>query len=126
MSVRVLRVHKRHAVRVPVHVVPTAAGHGDGKHPTRPHLAKPHSALLIELSAEGARVSQIDHAHFPQGRQVMLQMAGHPPLPAQVRWAHDGCIGLRLDRPLHNAELAALIALCRQDRTLPGALRAAG
>lgn len=109
VSIRILRAHRRHAVR------------------TGATLSAVPGALLIELSAEGARVSQVDHRAFAEGQRVVLEIAGQLPLGAQVRWAHDRCVGLQFDVPFHAAELAALVTACRPE-TAPdaGKLRMAG
>jgi hypothetical protein len=71
------------------------------------------SVLLIELSAEGARISGLDQRALAEGGRVTLRISGQEELGAQVRWAHDGCAGLMFDVPFHVAELAALVAACR-------------
>lgn len=109
VSIRILRAHRRHAVR------------------TGATLSAVPGALLIELSAEGARVSQVDHRAFAEGQCVVLEIAGQPPMGAQVRWAHDRCVGLQFDVPFHAADLAALVIACRP-RSVPdsGNLRMTG
>ncbi len=73
--------------------------------------------LLIELSQEGCRISNIGSEAFAFEELVEVRVDGWVPLCGHVRWRHDGMVGLRLSQALHQGELADLIHFCR---TPPG------
>lgn len=100
MSVLVIRAHKRFAVC------------------RRARLRKPgrrfEEGLLIELSLDGCRVSNLSGVAFALDQQVVLRIDGAQPLDARVRWlGAGGTAGLRFLRPLHVPALDQLIRLCR-------------
>ena len=101
MTVLTIRAHKRYAVRQPV------------------RLAAPDDqavgGLLIELSAEGCRISNLGGAEFSVGERVAVHVDGIS-LPGRIRWAHDGLAGVRLDPALHTHQLADLVSLGRGGR----------
>jgi hypothetical protein len=98
MTVLIIRAHKRYAVRHPVRLgapgTPATAG------------------LLIELSAEGCRISQLGGGTFEPGQRVVVHV-GQVALPGRIRWAHDGLAGVRLDNALRRDQFAELVALAR-------------
>jgi hypothetical protein len=100
MTVLTIRAHKRYAVRQPV------------------RLGKPGGApakgLLIELSSEGFRISNLGRCDYAIGEQVTVEL-GELSLDGRIRWAHDGIAGVRLERPLYPNQLGELIA---RDRNL--------
>ena len=98
MTVLTIRAHKRYATRQPVRL---RAGRG-----------KPIEGLLIELSAEGIRVSNLGPAQFDIGQTVTVEV-GDTDYQGRIRWAHDGIAGVRLDRALHCPEIAQLLELGR-------------
>jgi len=110
MAVLTIRAHKRFGVcrRVRLH-----RGHDE-----------PLDGLLIELSLEGCRISNVNPDLFAVEQQVTVTIDNRPPFRAFVRWNHDGMIGLRLVQPLHHAELADLITHCRGVDEVPEARRA--
>ena len=95
MTVLTIRAHKRYAVRQPVRL---------GK----PGVA-PAKGLLIELSSEGFRISNLGRCDYAIGEEVTVEL-GELSLGGRIRWAHDGLAGVRLDRALYTSELGALIA----------------
>lgn len=95
MSVLTIRGYKRYAMRLPVEVVQ------DGR--------KAASGLLIELSQQGARLSNLLRNEYDVGDQLMLVTPFGKEMPATVRWAHDGVAGVRLDRPLHLPEMSEMV-----------------
>lgn len=101
MTVLTIRAHKRYALRQPV------------------GLAKPDdtsaNGLLIELSSEGCRISNLKGTSFIQGEPVAVRVDEKRVLPGRIRWAHDGVAGVRLDNALRTHQLAELIALGRPD-----------
>lgn len=101
MSILVIRTSKRFAVCRPAKV-------GTG--------AKPLKGLLIELSQEGCRISNIA-AGFETGQLTTIRIDGFPPMDGTVRWARDGSVGLRFTTPLHKPALDSLIAACRHVAT---------
>jgi hypothetical protein len=98
MSVLTIRAHKRYAVRQPVRL---ADENGSSAH-----------GLLIELSCEGLRISNLGRTPFSVGDPVSVDV-GHHSLRGRIRWAHDGIAGVRLDAALHTQQLGNLIALGR-------------
>lgn len=99
MAVLTIRAHKRFGVCRRVRL-------------QRDH-DEPLGGLLIELSLEGCRISNVNPDLFAIEQQVTVSIDDRPPFRACVRWNHDGMIGLRLVHPLHHAELADLITHCR-------------
>ena len=95
MSVLTIRAHKRYAVRQPVRLAKKGA--------------TPAQGLLIELSSEGLRISNLGHASFAVGDVVSVEVE-ETKLFGRIRWAHDGIAGVRLDAALHTNQLGDLIA----------------
>ncbi len=95
MSVLTIRAHKRYAVRQPV------------------RLAKPGDqaakGLLIELSSEGCRISNLGRCDYTIGEPVTVEL-GEISLGGRIRWMHDGIAGVRLDRALYPSQLGELVA----------------
>lgn len=98
MTVLTIRAHKRYATRQSVRL--------------RSETGKPVDGLLIELSAEGVRISNLHGARFDIAQEVTVQIGGidHH---GRIRWAHDGIAGVRLSRALHCHEIAGLLEMGR-------------
>lgn len=107
MTVLTIRAHRRYAVRQPVRL------RRDG--------GKPLSGLMIELSSEGARISNLGRPGFTIGEDVTVDVEGSK-LHGYIRWTHDGIAGVRLNRALHPAELGELIARGRGEAAAEVAL----
>jgi hypothetical protein len=101
MSVLTIRAYKRYATRLPVEL--RRAGR------------KPMCGLLIELSQQGARVSNLGRGKLAVGDAVTLVTPDGMTFAAIVRWAHDGLAGLRLEQSLHLPELRGLLDLNRRE-----------
>ena len=101
MSVLTIRAHRRYALRMPARLK------GEGR--------KPAPCLLIELSQQGARLSNIDALRFQPGDSVKLVTECGKELECTIRWAHDGRAGVRLDQSLHAPELSEMLTLNRSD-----------
>lgn len=101
MTIRVLRSKMRFAVR--------------SKARLRKAGSRAVPGLLVELSLEGCRISNVNHTRFALGQIASVQVDGHETLEGHVRWAHDGFVGLRFVHPLHTAALDRLIDVCRGD-----------
>jgi hypothetical protein len=113
MTVLTIRSHKRYATRQDVRL--------------RSARGKALEGLLIELSAEGIRISNLHGAQFDIGQQVTVAI-GEDDYHGRIRWAHDGIAGVRLDRALHCHEIAGLLERGRgisQPKPQPQALRLA-
>lgn len=99
MSVMVIRAHKRFAVC------------------QKARLRKPgkraEEGLLIELSLDGCRISNLASHAFALDQTVTLRIEGAQPLEGRIRWLNDSTVGLRFLQPLRVAALDALIRLCR-------------
>lgn len=100
VSVLIIRAHKRFAVCRKVRL--SNAG--------RPGI----QGLLIELSLEGCRISNLGSAvTYALDEPVVIRIAGAKPISARVRWTRDGTVGARFSHPLHIVALQDLIKLCR-------------
>ncbi len=101
MSVLTIRSSRRYAVRMPSKL------EGEGR--------KPAPCLLIELSQDGARISNLGPSTFEVGESVALNTDCGRCLDGTIRWAHDGRAGIELGTALHLPELAALIDANRRE-----------
>jgi len=98
MTVLTIRSHKRYAVRQMVNL--------------QKHGARTSQGLLIELSSEGCRISNVKRGAYAMGEEVTVEI-GEMALHGRIRWAHDGVVGVRLDTALFSNQLNNLIALGR-------------
>ena len=113
MSVLTIRAHKRYAVRQPVHL-----GKIGGTK---------HNGLLIEISSEGCRISNLGSPGFAVGEAVTLEIQDRT-LHGHIRWCHSGIAGVRLATALLSNQLGELIAIGRGEsprEMRPAALRVA-
>ncbi|MEO6389143.1 MAG: PilZ domain-containing protein [Croceibacterium sp.] len=95
MAVLTIRAHKRYAVRQFV----TLRKAGE----------EPAKGLLIELSSEGCRISNVKRGMFEAGDGVTLKF-DELTLQGYIRWAHNEVVGLRLEHALYNGQLGEMIA----------------
>jgi hypothetical protein len=98
MTVLTIRAHKRYAVRQAVRL---------GK-----PGAKPLDGLMIELSSEGIRISNLGRPSFDIGEPVTVQI-DELKFRGKIRWSHDGIAGVRFDTALFPSQLGDLIARSR-------------
>jgi hypothetical protein len=98
MAVLTIRAHRRYAVRQPVQLQ-TPGG-------------KPVGGLMIELSSEGCRISNLGRPGFTVGEPVTVAIDERK-YHGRIRWTHDGIAGVRLDTALYPMQLSELIALGR-------------
>ena len=96
MTVLTIRAHKRYAMRMPV----TLQRKGE----------RALRGLLIELSQQGARISNLGAVPYDEGDGVTLEMRGGRKIRSTVRWVRGGVAGLRLDTSLHLPEMHDIIA----------------
>ncbi|WP_271078078.1 PilZ domain-containing protein [Aurantiacibacter sp. MUD61] len=101
MAVLTIRAHQRFALRSPSKLKSTGA------------RAKP--CLLIELSQDGARISNLADAQLEVGDEVTLTTTEGHCFAARIRWTRDECAGLRLTQPLHQGELTEIITAARSE-----------
>ena len=94
MSILMIRARKRYAVRSSVNVR---------------RDDESTSGLLIELSAEGARVSNLGSAEFTVGQTVAVMLETGDELCGRIRWARSGVAGVKLDPPLYPTQLAGVL-----------------
>ena len=99
MSVLVIRSHKRFAVRRPAWL-----RNDDGCK---------RRGLMIELSSEGCRISNIDSAAYAIDQVVTLHLEGGDRRDGRVRWAHDGFVGVKFAAALRPAELGEMLEASR-------------
>lgn len=95
MTVFTIRSHKRYAVRQFVGL--------------KKQGGKAVEGLMIELSSEGVRISNLKRGEFAMGDPVVLEL-DDTKLKGRIRWAHDGVAGVRLDTPLFSNELSQILA----------------
>jgi hypothetical protein len=100
MTVLTIRACKRYATRQKVRLIATSKNVAEG--------------LLIELSAEGCRISNLGSMadQLIAGQPITVEL-GQTKYCGKVRWAHDGIAGVRLDQALHCHEVATLLELGR-------------
>ncbi|MEO5705910.1 MAG: PilZ domain-containing protein [Alteraurantiacibacter sp.] len=105
MTTRAISSASRYAMRVPINL--------------HTGNAQTCTGLLIELSQDGMRVSGLDRLQLDTDQVVTLSVHESQPLDGTIRWARDGIAGIRLNKPLHLAELEVLLdfnhAFQRQD-----------
>jgi hypothetical protein len=106
VSLLIIRSSKRFAVRQSISLVLPCGTQRDG--------------LLVEVSLSGCRISAAggnSGAGLPGvDESVTVRIDGFDDMPARVRWSGEGVLGLRLNRPLHNATLERIIGHCRESR----------
>lgn len=102
MSVLTIRSNRRYAARLPVKL------RRDGR--------RNASGLLIELSQQGARLSNLGRGKYEQGDSVTIVTPDNLEIEGTVRWAHDGLAGIRLNRALHLPEIRELLELNRREQ----------
>lgn len=107
MTVLTIRAHRRYAVRQVVRL------RRDG--------GKPVSGLMIELSCEGCRISNLGRPGFSIGEEVTVDVDGSK-LHGFIRWTHDGIAGVRLAKALFPAQLGELISRGRGEEAAEIAL----
>jgi hypothetical protein len=96
MTVLTIRSHKRYATRQKVRLC--AADE------------RPVEGLLIELSSEGYRISNLGSvAAYTVGQPVTVEIDDDI-FAGRIRWAHNGIAGVRLDSALHTYQIAELLA----------------
>ena len=110
MVVLTIRAHKRFAVCCEVKLRSSTGLVVDG--------------LLIEMSLEGCRVSNVVSHKFSAEDLIDVEIDGQTSLSARVRWQHDKILGLRLMQPFQCGELASLLNYCRGETELKEAARA--
>ena len=99
MSILSSRAQKRYALRAAVRL--------------RPDRDRPIEGLLIELSAEAARISNLGQTRFAAGDSIAVEFGTGEELPGSIRWSHDGIAGVKFDRPLHNGHLDGIVGILR-------------
>ncbi|HYD24071.1 MAG TPA: PilZ domain-containing protein [Croceibacterium sp.] len=95
MTVLTIRAHRRYAVRQPVRL--------------RKAGGRPASGLMIELSSEGIRISNLGRGEYSVGESVTVEI-DELSFGGRIRWAHDGIAGVRLDTALFASQVSDLIA----------------
>ena len=98
MTVLTIRAHRRYAVRQPVRIAKPGGA--------------PVGGLMIELSSEGCRISNLGRPGFVIGESVTVEIAERK-FHGRIRWSHDGIAGVRLDTALFTNQLSELIAIGR-------------
>ena len=98
MTVLMIRSGKRYAVRADVTLVAE-----EGK----------RAGLIIELSAEGCRISNLGDTRYAIGEEVVVTTRRGRKLPGRIRWSHDNVAGVRFDAALHLDDLTGMVAACR-------------
>lgn len=99
MTILTIRSHTRFALRQTVRLT------GEG--------SRPVTGLMIELSADGCRISGLAKARLATDQLVEIAFENETTLACHVRWSKNGVVGLRLLKPLSNAELAEILSQSR-------------
>ena len=99
VTVLTIRTHKRFGVCKSVRVHLACGTSVDG--------------LLIEVSLEGLRVSNLTACDLDVEELVRVEIEGWQDFSARVRWRSHRIVGVRLEPPLHSRELANLLDFCR-------------
>lgn len=107
MTVLTIRAHRRYAVRQMVRL--------------KRDSGKPLSGLMIELSSEGVRISNLGRPGLTVGEEVTVDIDGST-LHGYIRWTHDGIAGVRLAKALFPGQLGDLIARGRGEEAAELAL----
>ena len=109
MTVLTIRSAKRFAVRDEVVV--------------DAHDCSGKSGLMIELSAEGCRISCLGDTGLSSEDEISVTTSCGTRMSGRVRWAHGGKAGVRFDTALHQMELGALLATANPLHPSPLATR---
>ena len=99
MSVLVIRKHSRFALCHQASL--------------RKEGGRTRDALLIEVSLDGCRLSNLGKSQHQIGQRASVRIDGFGMVDGIVRGAKDGFVSLRFDRPLFTADLDRLIRTCR-------------
>ncbi|OYW44515.1 MAG: hypothetical protein B7Z08_09235 [Sphingomonadales bacterium 32-68-7] len=103
MSVLIIRASKRFAIRRKVSLRTAETRAVDG--------------LMVELSAEGCRITNLGSTPFAIGEAVTIATEDDE-LRGRVRWVREGVAGIRLDAALHLGDLAQLVSRSRDGEAL--------
>ncbi|WAT18135.1 hypothetical protein OZN62_00730 [Aurantiacibacter sp. MUD11] len=77
------------------------------------------SGLLIELSHDCARISQLSRGKYEEGDKVVILATPERQLSGTIRWTNNSIAGIRLDEPLPTPELQDLVAMNRRQQEQP-------
>lgn len=110
MSVLVIRKHSRFAMCCQA-ILRKSSGKG-------------RNALLVEVSLDGCRLSNLGKSQIEVGERASVRIDGFGMVEGVIRGAKDGFVSLRFDRPLFTADLNRLIQTCRVERAEPEPLYA--
>lgn len=99
MTVLTIRSHSRFALRQPLQLRRDGAPAAEG--------------LMIELSAEGCRISGLKGQRPAIDQAIEIVLDHGTRLCGHVRWSNDGTVGVRLDTALTNADLAEVLSHSR-------------
>ena len=95
MSSFIIQRHKRFAVRHEVQL----------RHP----CGNASTALLIEISLHGCRVSRNCHAQFEPDTTVTIEIAGFGDIHGRITSAYDSVMVIRFIRPINSAAVHELV-----------------
>lgn len=73
------------------------------------------SGLLIELSEDRARVSQLTRGKYEEGDKVVIQTPADCEIAGTIRWVSNGVARIWLDDPLPQPELHNLRDINRRE-----------
>jgi hypothetical protein len=99
------RSHRRYAFRMPVELERGTRARARG--------------LLIELSQDCARISQLSRGKYQEGDRVVILASPERQISGTIRFAYNGLAGIRLDQPLAQPELHDLVVLNRKRQDEP-------
>lgn len=96
-----VRSFRRYAFRMPVQLERGARSTARG--------------LLIELSQQTARISQLSRGKYEEGDKVVILTPSEREMKGTIRWAYNGLAGIQLDEPLPQPELRQLVEFGRNE-----------
>ncbi|MCB2067284.1 MAG: hypothetical protein KDE15_11680 [Erythrobacter sp.] len=105
MAIFEARSFRRYALRMPVELDRGSRARARG--------------LLIELSQDCARISQLSRGKYEEGDRVVILATPERQLAGTIRWTGNGVAKIRLDQPLPQAELQHLVDLNRHRQAEP-------
>ncbi len=101
MNTMLARAHRRYALHLPVEL--------------RSDTASKNSGLLIEISQEHARISQLERDAYQPGDPVTVRTPCGMKRHGHIRWTRANIAGVRFEEALRLNELADWLSTRHQD-----------
>ena len=101
MNTTLARAHRRYALHLPVELRSKSTSKAKG--------------LLIEISTQHARISQLERDAYQPGDQVTVRTSCGKKRQGHIRWTRAHIAGVAFDRALRLNELAEWISTRNED-----------